>query len=144
MRVRKPFIVCIFRMSLQYCLKMFSCVYCCYKLKDLMKHLFQVHNPELNFKYHCTLSPCSRVFVSGDSYGAFRSHCIRYHHKWRESLSKQAEEESKDNHEMDSENLDGSMSFCGHSSVDSLAEDSPERQEANTNFLKLTSRQQSQ
>ena len=88
---------------------MFSCTYCCYKSKDkisFVKHLFQAHSSESTFKYACTILPCSRIFVSGDSFGAFRSHCERYHHNWRERFSQQEEEEHRSHHELDSDDMD--------------------------------------
>ena len=48
-----------------------------------MKHLFQAHNSETDFRYACEISSCSRVFVAGDSFDAFRSHCSRYHYNWK-------------------------------------------------------------
>lgn len=71
------------------CSKMYSCIYCCYQSTNkiyYIKHLFQAHNSETDFRYACEVSSCSRTFVSGDSFDAFRSHCTRYHHNWQEQF----------------------------------------------------------
>lgn len=54
--------------------------------------MFQAHNSETNFRYECGISSCSRVFVAGDSFDAFRSHCTRYHHNWKEQFAMRDEE----------------------------------------------------
>ena len=66
-----------------------SCRYCSFKSADkiiFVKHLFQSHNAEDNFRYPCRISSCSRVFGAGDSFDAFRSHCARYHPNWKERV----------------------------------------------------------
>ena len=98
---------------------MFLCCHCCYKSKDkisFVKHLFQAHNSEPDFKYTCATSLCSRTFITGDLFDAFRSHCVRYHHNWKEQLKEHAEEEHSDdteNCETDSNNLDVCTSVEG-------------------------------
>ena len=87
-------------------LKMYSCTYCCYQSESkifYVKHLFQAHNSATNFRYECGISSCSRVFVAGDSFDAFRSHCTRYHHNWKEHLVIHDEEDAfsdMDTHEV--------------------------------------------
>ena len=67
-----------------------NCLYCSFQSSSKLcavKHLFEAHNFESNFRYACELIPCTRVFVMGDSFNAFRSHCTRYHLNWKERLS---------------------------------------------------------
>ena len=67
----------------------YLCTYCCYQSVNkifYVKHLFQAHNTATNFRYACGIPLCSRVFVTGDSFDAFQSHCTQYHHNWKEQL----------------------------------------------------------
>lgn len=74
---------------------MFICSYCSYRLKNkifFIKHLFDTHNTEASFRYLCKISSCSHAFVSGDTFNAFRNHCMRYHHNWKERINLREEE----------------------------------------------------
>lgn len=67
-----------------------ACSFCLFQSSDtieIVKHLFQAHNCEDDFKYVCGISSCTRTFTKGSSFDAFRSHCVRYHHNWRELVS---------------------------------------------------------
>ena len=58
-----------------------------------MKHLFEVHNFESNFCYACEITLCRRIFVMGDSFNAFRSHCTHYHLNWKDTLNSMPNED---------------------------------------------------
>lgn len=78
-------VICIY-----VCIKMSTCSFCLFQSIDkieIVKHLFQAHNSENDFNYICGISSCTRTFTKGSSFDAFRSHCARYHHNWRELLS---------------------------------------------------------
>ena len=67
-----------------------ACSFCSFQSSntiEIVKHLFQAHNSEDDFKYVCGISSCTRTFTKGSSFDAFRSHCARYHHNWRELVS---------------------------------------------------------
>ena len=62
---------------------------CSYRLDDdvvFLKHLFEAHGLESNFSYTRGFNGCRRTFTLGALYDAFRSHCDRKHHNWKESL----------------------------------------------------------
>ena len=68
---------------------MYCCDLCSYRSDDgvvFLKHLFEAHSLESNFSYTCGFNGCRRTFTLGASYDAFRSHCDRKHHNWKESL----------------------------------------------------------
>ena len=51
-----------------------------------VKHLFDAHNTEETFNYICGISSCTRSFVTGATFEAFRDHCTRYHHNWKQEI----------------------------------------------------------
>ena len=58
------------------------CGFCSFQSVDklvFVKHIFQAHNTEEGFSYTCGFLNCSRTFIMGTSFDAFRSHCTRYH-----------------------------------------------------------------
>ena len=68
---------------------MTKCTFCSFQSLDkveLVRHLFQAHSSDSNFSYVCGISSCTRSFTKDSSFEAFRSHCTRYHHNWREIL----------------------------------------------------------
>ena len=73
-----------------------GCVYCSFQSNNklcVVKHLFEAHNFESNFCYACEITPCQRIFVTGDSFNAFRSHCTRYHLNWKDTLNSMPNED---------------------------------------------------
>lgn len=68
---------------------MFKCSFCSYQSDSkllFVKHNFQAHSTEMNFQYVCGIGSCPRVFERATTFNAFRSHCIRYHHNWKEQI----------------------------------------------------------
>lgn len=46
----------------------------------------RIRSSESSFNYVCGISSCDRNFVTDATYEAFRDHCTRYHHNWRQKL----------------------------------------------------------
>ena len=68
---------------------MFTCTFCSFRSENnvvFVRHLFDAHSAESHFNYTCGISSCGRKFVTGATYGAFRDHCTRYHHNWRQTF----------------------------------------------------------
>ena len=67
-----------------------SCVHCsfqcCSKLL-LVKHEFEAHSTEANFRRTCDINGCPLLFRS---YGSFLSHANRKHPNWKEDLEAHA------------------------------------------------------
>lgn len=64
----------------------YSCTFCSFRSSngiEYVKHLFQAHTFESNFRYVCGISSCTHVFTTGASFDAFRGHCTRKHHNWQ-------------------------------------------------------------
>lgn len=73
-------------MPLRLPLTTYSCTFCSFRSSngiEYVKHLFQAHTFEPNFRYVCGISSCTHVFTTGASYDAFRGHCTRKHHNWK-------------------------------------------------------------
>ena len=67
----------------------FSCTFCSFRSENnlgFVRHLFDAHSLESSFHYVCGISSCDQNFVTGATYEAFRDHCTRYHHNWRQKL----------------------------------------------------------
>ena len=93
-QVRKLCLVHFFRMMLPLRLPLtrspenstYTCAFCSFRSNDgieYVKHLFQVHAFESNFRYVCGISSCTHVFTTGASFDAFGGHCTRKHHNWQ-------------------------------------------------------------
>ena len=54
---------------------------------DFVKHIFKAHSFVATFHYKCGISSCTRVFTSGSSFDAFRSHCYQKHHNWQHDFT---------------------------------------------------------
>ena len=60
----------------------YRCRFCSFQSFNkllFVKHIFQAHNNEESFSYACGFLNCSRIFTTGASFDAFRSHFSRYH-----------------------------------------------------------------
>lgn len=70
-------------------LRFYSCRFCSFRSSDgieHVKHLFQAHTYEPNFRYVCGISSCTHVFTTGATFDAFRGHCTRKHHNWQNCI----------------------------------------------------------
>ena len=70
--------------------KFHDCVYCCFRSNDrviLIKHLFESHCLQENFRYGCEIPLCAHYFTTGATYASFLTHCNRKHGNWRRILS---------------------------------------------------------
>lgn len=65
---------------------LYNCTFCSFRSKngiEFVKHNFEAHSFETTFHYKCGISSCTRVFTSGSSFDAFRSHCTQKHYNWK-------------------------------------------------------------
>ena len=65
---------------------MYTCTFCSFRSSngiEFVKHFFQAHTFESNFRYACGISSCNHVFTVGTSFETFRGHCARKHHNWQ-------------------------------------------------------------
>ena len=75
----------------------YSCTLCSFRSADgieFTKHIFEAHSFDSEFRYMCGISSCTRVFESGSSFDAFRSHCNRKHHNWQHNFTPSFEDSS--------------------------------------------------
>ena len=64
----------------------YTCTFCSFRSSngiEFVKHFFQAHAFESNFRYACGISSCNHIFTTGTSFETFRGHCARKHHNWQ-------------------------------------------------------------
>jgi len=64
----------------------YKCAFCVYRSRngiEFVKHLFEAHSLHTNFLYQCGISSCTHLFITGNTFETFRSHCVRKHHGWQ-------------------------------------------------------------
>ena len=69
---------------------LYTCKFCSFRSHngiDFVKHYFEAHSFEATFHYICGISSCTRVFTSGSSFDAFRSHCNQKHNNWQHDFT---------------------------------------------------------
>lgn len=62
----------------------FQCTRCSFRSEDklsFIRHTFESHSSEVNFKHTCGINGCPRTF---SRYSSFLSHANRQHHNWRQ------------------------------------------------------------
>ena len=67
-----------------------NCDSCCFHSDEkvpLIKHLFEAHCLQEDFRFECEFPLCNHYFTTGATYASFLTHCNRKHSNWRSALS---------------------------------------------------------
>lgn len=80
-------LVVVIKMDVTTTNQCFYCLFCSSSTLDVLKHSFESHSNQVNFRVVCSINGCQHTFCSGSSFSSYKTHASRKHPQWQENMN---------------------------------------------------------